>query len=370
MFDKKILKELYSALEESMCLLKDRRVFVGFDGYIDKLVHLKKNQKSPPEYYTAISEFSEYIASHSNQSSDIEVDCISEGIGGNGVLLADALAAKGIDSYCLGAFGYPELHRGFEDFAGRVHAFSVEQPANTFAMEFADGKLMFGDSGSLARIDYSLICERTGRAELAERIDKSSLFCFTNWSGLLHSNDILAGILREICPWLTPGNRMMFFDLADPSPKSPEQFREFFGLLEKYAEYFWIILGLNPKECLFVYNHFLQKDEKQFRIDMLEELRFRLPVHEITVHGIDFASTGTRFAAQETVNGERVQNPRVVTGGGDNFNSGYCAGKLMNLPPPLCACLGNLSSMLYVSDGIPPSLKRIQDSIRQILFNQ
>ena len=80
------------------------------------------------------------------------------------------------------------------------HAFSVEQPANTFAMEFADGKLMFGDSGSLARIDYSLICERTGRAELAERIDKSSLFCFTNWSGLLHSNDILAGILREICP--------------------------------------------------------------------------------------------------------------------------------------------------------------------------
>jgi len=369
MFDKQILKELDHVLDESMHLLKDCSVLAGFDGYIDKLVRLKKNQMSPPAYYTTISEFSGYIASHFNQSSDIEVECSSERIGGNGVLLSDALAAKGVDLTCIGAFGYPELHRSFQAFSRRVNTLSVEQPADTFAMEFTDGKLMFGDSGPLAHIDYSLLCERIGRNKLAELLEDSNLFCVTNWSGIQHSNDILEGILREICPSLNPGNRMIFFDLADPSPKSPEQFREFFALLEKYSAYFWIILGLNPKECLFVYNHFFQIDEKIFRPDMPEALRSQLPIHEIVVHGMDFSCTGTRFSAMETVNGERVQNPKVVTGGGDNFNSGYCAGKLMQLPPALCACLGNLSSMMYVTDGISPGIAQIQNYIRQILSN-
>jgi hypothetical protein len=368
MFDQNILEDLCAALTEPQPLLKKKQVLVGFDGYIDKLVHLKRNQNQPPEYFKTIGEFSGHIASNSNQSCDIEVDCISEKLGGNGPLLAQALAAKGVQATCIGAFGYPKLHKSFDSFAKNCKAISVEQPANTFAMEFSDGKLMFGDSDSLAHIDFAKICDRVGLNELEQLLNQCDLFCFTNWSGLLYSNNLLEGISTKVCSKLSKKERMAFFDLADPSPKSPKEFQQFFKLLRKFQEYFWTIIGLNPKECLLVYNQFFQKKEPCFTPKMLEELRLLFPVHEIAFHGIDYAMAGTQSIAMQTVRGERVQSPKVVTGGGDNFNSGYCIGKLMGLSPALCACLGNFSSMLFVANGESPDLSLILNFIKATLL--
>jgi len=368
MFDKNILEDLCAVLTESQSLLKEKQVLVGFDGYIDKLVHLKRNQNQPPEYFKTIGEFSGHIVSNSNQSCDIEVDCISEKLGGNGPLLAEALAAKGVQTTCIGAFGYPKLHKSFDSFAKRCKAISVEQPANTFAMEFSDGKLMFGDSDSLAHIDFAKICDRVGLNELEQLIDECNLFCFTNWSGLLYSNDLLEGISGKVCPKLSEKERMAFFDLADPSPKSAEEFQQFFDLLLKFKEHFWTIIGLNPKECLLVYNQFFQKEETCFAPNMLEELRLLFPADEIAFHGIDYAIAGTQSITMKTVQGEHVENPKVVTGGGDNFNSGYCTGKLMGLSPTLCACLGNFSSMLFVANGESPNLSHILNFITGTLL--
>lgn len=367
MFDTNILKELEEALVSSKTLLGERPVLVGFDGYIDKLVRLKKNQKRPPEFFQTISEFSGLITSHSNQSCDIEVECISEKLGGNGPILADALAVKGVPVTCIGALGYPKVRSHFKQFAEHCTAISVEQPADTFAMEFYDGKLMFGDSGSLFNIDFALLCERVGFNRLCSLTDQCDLLCFTNWSGIFHSNDLLEGILSDIAPILSEKKRMMFFDLADPSPKEPEQFQQFFRLLNKMRKYFWVILGLNPNECRIVYNQFFCKEEASFSPDMLEELRIKFPCDEIVFHGIDSAGAGTKSTPMQEVQGDRIQRPKVVTGGGDNFNSGYCTGKLMGLSPALCACLGNLSSILYVADGIPPDLPRILDEIHDRL---
>lgn len=365
MFDKNILKELNDALVSTESMLGEYSVLVGFDGYIDKLVHLKKNQNQPAEYFRTIEEFTGRIASQSNQSCDIEVDCISVKPGGNGPLLADALAAKGVAVNCIGAFGYPEIQNHFEFFAQHFGIISVEQPADTYAMEFSDGKLMFGDSNPLSRIDFALLCDRVGKERLQGLVDKSDLFCFTNWSGLYHSNDILEGFLEHICPSLSAKKRIVFFDLADPSPKTSKQFQDFFEILIKAKQYFWIVIGLNPNECRLIYNQFFHKQEALFFPEMLEELRLYFPADEIAFHGIDTAYAGTKNIPMQEVQSDRVKQPRIVTGGGDNFNSGYCSGKLLGLPPSLCACLGNLSSMIYVADGISPDLPRIHDEIKK-----
>lgn len=360
MFEKSSLFALRHKLSASLSLLNNSNIVVGFDGYIDKLV----NMPNSSGYFSSISEFVSHISGYKNQSADMKVRFISEKLGGNGPLLAESIAAKGGSVTCIGAMGEPEVLEQFLELAKNCNVISVEQPASCFAIEFADGKLMFGDTDSLERITYESLVDKIGLEQFAELINKCDLFCFTNWSGMPHANELLSGIIADICPRLCLKPRSLFFDLADPSAQTKAQFTKFFGLLASLQRYFNIIVGFNPKELLLIYNKFFDADEAEITSNMMPDLLSEFPADELVLHGLDYAVTSDKAHGTQRVPGMFVKSPIVVTGGGDNFNAGYCTGRLLGLSPSESALLGNLSSMLYVKSGIPAGLSDIIELLR------
>ena len=65
-------------------------------------------------------------------------------LGGNGPIMANALACLGLHVTYLGCLGYPEIDPVFRDFATRATVRSIAEAGHTDALEFDDGKLMLG----------------------------------------------------------------------------------------------------------------------------------------------------------------------------------------------------------------------------------
>lgn len=336
------------------------RALVGFDGYVDKLVRPRRSQ-ALGDCFDTVREFAETILSMGGTSSDIAVSRIFEKIGGNGPLLADALADKGVLCACIGAMGEGSLPAPYLALAEKVTLYSVAECASSYVMEFNDGKVMLGDADSFLRIGWREIQDRLGKERLLELFAQSRLACFTNWSGLPRSTELLEGIIEDICPHMgdTAFAHTMFFDLADPTAKSPAQFQEFFSALERLCSGFERVVGLNPKECMQVHNHFYGKAADHFDPQMAEDLLRDFPADELVVHDAGCAYAGKTGGKLRKISGRFLERPMISVGAGDNFNSGYCLGKLCSLPPADCAALGNESAVLFMERAAPASLTQL-----------
>ena len=364
MFDDNQSAKLLSVLQNSEEILERKRALVGFDGYIDRLVRLRKNQNVPPDFFNSVGEFTGFITNYANQSADINVKKIEDKIGGNGPILAGALARKGVPLTCIGALGYPELEKIYEPLSGICNLISVEETGFTFILEFDDAKIMFGDSDSFYNITWERLEEIIGHSELLRLFDECDMLCFTNWSALFESNNLLEGVVRTARAFSNKP-RSIFFDIADPAPKTSAQFQEFFRLLGEARESFEVILGLNPKEALIAYNHFFSTEKTAYSDRLAEKLLLEMPVDELVVHALDYAVAGGKNDALQRAPNYLVEKPAVLTGGGDNFNSGYCLGKLLGQNPELCACLGNISVNIYVATGKAPRVPDIVELIKK-----
>ncbi len=350
-----------SRITEALASFRDcsnrPHALVGFDGYIDTLVRPRRSQM-PNDYYRTVREFVDALLALGGTSSDIAVHRIGEKIGGNGPLLAQSLAAKGVPCSCIGAMGRDTLADLYRPLADRIALYSLSEPARTYALEFDDGKLMFGDTDCFWQIGWSELLSRLGRDTLVSLFQESSLFCFANWSGLPRSADLLEGIIHDICPVLKhTACRFAFFDLADPTGKSHEQFQELFSALECLRGTYQRIIGLNPKECLAVYNHFFDKNERDFTPWMGQELLNCFPAEELVIHVAGSAYTGVAGGELLAVPCRRLERPVLSVGAGDNFNAGFCLGKLCGLDSPCCAAVGNEAVLTYMQTGCPADLE-------------
>jgi sugar/nucleoside kinase (ribokinase family) len=355
-------RELLRALAETLRGGKSSgKVLVGFDGYIDRVVRLKKNQKSPPELFNSIGELSKRIQEHRGRSLDIAVQRQGEKIGGNGILMAESLGKKGIPTTCIGAIGYPQPGPAFYELSMLCSLISVEDPAFTLALEFNDAKLMLAEAESLDRINWDRLCTVIGKDKITALIAEADIFAFANWSGLSQSNDILSAITKVICPALEKKKRLLFFDLADPSCKTQEQFTVFFRHLEALRSCFDISLGLNSTETVMVYNRLFNSGRTSFCQTMARELVSKTALREVIVHGTDWAFVADKEGCREEIRGIKVDAPAILTGAGDNFNAGYCLGKLYSLGLRECLYLGNISATLYVKNGIPAELTELAE---------
>ncbi|MDR2019740.1 MAG: hypothetical protein LBQ14_03145 [Treponema sp.] len=340
---------------------------IGFDGYVDRVVRLKKNQMEPPDLFEYIGDFARHIQEQPGSSQDIAIKRISEKIGGNGPLMAESLAAKNIAVSCIGAFGYPEINSAFDKLAKKAALFPVEQNAFTLALEFNDAKIMLAETEALDRIDWKRLVSVLGEEKLFALIHEADIVGITNWSGLSRSNDILEGMLGILSGPLKDRKRLCFFDLADPSGKSEEQFRDLFRLMERLSPWFDIILGLNRKETVFVYNHFFKLREKAFDETMAVKLAEAMALEEVVIHGAGLAAAADKKTCR-TVRGITVQPPVILTGAGDNFNAGYCLGKLCGLDSTSCLYLADISASLYVKQGFSADIDAIIAYIEHFLL--
>lgn len=329
---------------------------VGFDGYIDELYRVveKGDSDSGYAFYRDIASFAARIAEAAGKSADIEIVPADVKLGGNAPIMANALSALGAGVTCIGAMGQPDICEDFREMSANCSCISVCDPARTYAFEYDDGKLMFGNVHPLDKLNWDTVRERVGVERIRELFDSCDLAALVNWSGFAGSTGIWEGILRDVLPKLRRTDRKLkfFFDLADPSKKTDEEINGVLKLIGAYGAYGSVCLGLNENEAVKIARAAgdLGTDPEAIAEGLYESLG----IDAVIIHPVDRCIAAWK-GGTVTEYGTLVEKPRITTGGGDNFNAGFCLGQMLGWDIRESMRLAMRVSGLYVKNGFSPT---------------
>ncbi len=338
------------------------------DGYVDEILHVVDQRQDADHFdrVPTIAALATRLAAAAGRSTNLELVNVMTKLGGNGPIMANALAHLGIAVTYLGSLGWPALHPVFAPFAERASVHSICGPGLTDALEFTDGKIMLGKHYTLKEVTWNTIVERFGRDAFAAQMNSASLVGFVNWTMLPYMSDIWASIQAEILPGLTGPRRRIFFDLADPEKRVPADIQRALELILKFQSSFDCILGLNEKETIEV-GHVLGINSTPTDSEGLAalgvEIQKRLPVETLVIHPTAYAVAVSAGRA-DIVAGSVCAHPRITTGAGDHFNSGFCLGKLLGLDNAASLLCGVATSGHYVRTAQSPDVTQLAAFMR------
>lgn len=354
-------------LEQASHQISTLDVFIGLDGFVDEIFHVVDKRESASVYtrLPTIQQFSQRLADAAGRSTNIEMVSQLIKLGGNGPIMANALAALGLRVSYLGNLGYPNLHPVFEEFARHATVHSIAEPGLTDALEFEDGKVMVGKHQSLKDVTWDNICSRFGLENLKRGLASSSLVSFVNWTMLTAMSEIWESIQRDVIPNLTDVPRVMFIDLADPEKRTHEDIARALKLIEKFQARFEVILGLNEKES-FEIAEVLKLEAQDHSpaglCELASQIRHQTNINTVVIHPVSFAvaANGSDTAAVE---GPLTSKPLITTGAGDHFNAGYCLARMLALTNEESLWTGVATSGYYVRNAKSPT---VQDLIHML----
>jgi hypothetical protein len=247
--------------------------------------------------------------------------------------------------------------------AARARTVSLCAPATTTAVEFEDGKLMFGQMRSLDEITYERICAMMGEPALLAELASANLVALVNWTMVPNMTAIFDALLTRALPRLPAApDRNFFFDLADPEKRSVDDLRGALAAMARFEEFGCVTLGLNLKEAQQVAVALAiaptAGDEAGLR-EMCAAIRAKLSVATVVVHPRESAA-GATAAGTWWVPGPYTTQTKITTGAGDHFNAGFTTGQLLGLAPEACLTLGVATSGHYVRTAVSPSLADLE----------
>jgi sugar/nucleoside kinase (ribokinase family) len=358
--------ELHAACAEKLIASTSRvgslSAFVGLDGFVDEILHVVDKRESAESFsrLPTIARLADRLAAAAGKSGNLELVPQITKLGGNGPIMANALASFGLKVTYLGNLGYPALHPVFHDFATRAEVHSIAEPGATDALEFEDGKIMMGKHSSLKDINWENIKARYGQDKFAAKLNGADLVAFVNWTMLPNMSDLWESILREVCPHLTSPRRLLFFDLADPEKRTREDIQRALDLIAQFDPYFEVILGLNEKEALEIAEVCGVNPKSDTPENLAETASLtaaKLRIGTLVIHPVAYALAVTAGEVS-MVHGPFAARPKVTTGAGDHFNSGFCLGKLLGLDNAMSLLNGVATSGFYVRTGQSPTLSQ------------
>jgi hypothetical protein len=355
-------------LDDAATPARRLRAFVGLDGFVDEILHVVDKRSSAEHYQRmpTIAALAERIRGAAGKSTNLEVVNQLTKLGGNGPIMANALASFGLRVTYLGMLGYPTMHPVFNEFAKRADVHSIGDPGHTDALEFEDGKIMVGKHSPLKEMNWANIQARFGRDRFLEHFRSSDLVGFVNWTMLPYMSDVWEALLEELCSTLNGPRRTLFFDLADPEKRSPADLERALKLIASFERYFHVTLGLNEKEAGSVADvlgiNVLDRSPDGLSALALEINR-RVPTGTLAVHPVKYALAVTdgRVTVME---GLYTDKPLITTGAGDHFNAGFCLGKILGLDNASSLLIGVTNSGLYVRTARSPTIADLVETLR------
>lgn len=342
--------------------------FVGLDGFVDDILHVVDKRENAEKYtrLPTIAQLAERLAGAAAKSTNIELVSQVNKLGGNGPIMANALASFGMKVTYLGILGYPNLHPVFADFATKAEVHSIAEPGYTDALEFEDGKIMLGKHQSLKEMNWENIKGRFGFDKFSAIFGSAHLVGFVNWTMLTYMSDIWSAVLEEICPHLKGPRRKLFIDLADPEKRTREDITRAMRLIADFQKYFDVILGLNEKEGYEIGGNLglkLHDRSPEGLQKLCQSIHAQVQVDTIVLHPTAYALASGPDGVT-LVEGPYTPKPRITTGAGDHFNSGFCLGKLLGMPTNQCLLTGVTTSGFYVRTGQSPSISDLAGMLR------
>lgn len=354
--------------------LAGRKATVGLDGFVDEIVavvdkrHAAGSGEADYSPVRTIADLARKMGAAAGQSSNYELIVKQQKLGGNGPIMADALAAAGVAVTYVGNLGYPNLHPVFEQFATRATVVSIGEPAHTDALEFDDGKLMLGKLTPLDDVTWDTLLSRLGREKIATLLGDADLIGMVNWTMLPHMSRIWAKILDDVVPNFERHDRKLFIDLADPEKRTSDDILEALKLLTRFQDQVDVILGLNLKESATIADVLGlpgRADPEAHIREHAAAIREELNVSCVVVHPRRGAAAATADESAE-FRGPFVDRPKISTGAGDHFNAGFCLGRVLgfDLHESLCAGVG--TSGYYVRTAVSPSAAQLAEFVAKM----
>jgi sugar/nucleoside kinase (ribokinase family) len=333
-------------------------VTIGFDGFVDSIIAVVDKRQSPTDYepIPTIAAFGKRISDSAGKSNNFELVTKLDKLGGNGPIMANAMAGFGLPVTYIGAVGRPEVHPVFAEFATKATCHSLCNPGFTDALEFSDGKLMMGKYEVMDSIGPELIDDVIGRDAFAQILSGSRFLGMVNWTMLTGMTDIFRMLADQVLPALDR-RPMVFIDLCDPVKRTTEDLQNAMALLGQMQQHTDVILGLNLSEASQVAK-VLGIDPTDNPFDIIEDLsiaiRQTLAIQAVVVHPRETAAAAIKQGddvASGMMTGAFIKNPKLSTGAGDNFNAGFCFGLLAGLDVNEALCAGNAASGYYVRNA-------------------
>ena len=346
------------------------RGVIGFDGFVDEIIAVVDKRYSNLNYdrIATITDFASRAAQAVGKSANMELVVKKQKLGGNGPIMANALAAIGVRLTYIGNLGHPQVHPVFQELAGRVEVLSLGEPCHTDALEFDDGKLMLGKLGPIGEISWELLLERVGQNRLVKLLSVAQLLGMVNWTMIPSMNDIWEQMIRHVFPSLPAGRRSLFVDLADPEKRTREDVAAGLKLLTAMVKYLDVILGLNLKEAQQIAEvlHVRLPTDLERHLDQLaSDIRKVLGIHTVVIHPRSGAAAATEQQSASFA-GPFIQQPLISTGAGDHFNAGFTAGRLFGFDLDECLCLGTATSGYYVRHAKSPTQAELANFCRTL----
>jgi hypothetical protein len=350
--------------------LSGKCAVVGFDGFVDRIVHPVATRHGPGDSFTpmaTIEEFGRRILAAAGKSTNIELYPRLEKLGGNGPIMASALLAAGLRLKYVGALGWPTVQPVFQEMARRAEVVSLCEPALTTALEFSDGKVMLGQTGNLDEITYARIIAVMGEGALFDSLSRADLVAMVNWTMIPNLTAVFEELVSRVFPTLPPHDRLFFFDLADPEKRSAADLSLVLHTIARFQSFGRVTLGLNLKEAqqvIAVLGGGAETEDEQGLRSLARQIRQRLGVTTVVVHPTKSAVCATK---EDTwwVPGPYTDKPLITTGAGDHFNAGFMTGQLLGFAPESCLTLGVGNSGYYVRTGRSPTLGDLESFLAE-----
>ncbi|MDR1797934.1 MAG: carbohydrate kinase family protein [Clostridiales Family XIII bacterium] len=362
-----------TALAAKLESLGTGKAVLGFDGFVDEVVHVVKTRLDQERHIRmeTLKEYGEFICAGSGLSSNVEILTIRKKPGGNGVIMADALDRLGYDVSYIGCVGKGAVDPVFCEMSGRVRMAGIAPPAQTDAMEFFDGKLIRSKLGPLNAVSWADVLAAVPPETMARMVGAARLVGFLNWSLVANMSGFYKGFLEDVVPLLDAQGRVgktVFFDLADPEKRPGAEIKAALGLIGGFSSAgFDVVLGLNKKEACEIaalYGMEIAGVKAQPLRPLASFIQKHVRVACLVIHPADRACClkGGAYAEQE---GPYTAQPVLTTGAGDNFNAGFAFGHCAGLAADECLLLGNAASGFYVRAGRSGTRREIAELLRQ-----
>lgn len=361
-----------------------RGSMVGFDGFIDAIIDVvdkrRSMQDSDYQAIRTIEQFAMRLAGAAGKSTNMELVVKEERFGGNGPLMAGAVASLGSPTRYIGAVGQEAdprlLHPLYAELRNRcLEVVPVAPPARTDALEFDDGKIMLGKPARIQTVTWDLLVRRVGLEGLRERCAGATLIGVVNWVMMRGVESIWEGLMRDVLPHL-PGDstRRVFIDLCDPAKRTDEDIARALNVLSEMNRMVPVTLGLNLAEAeriAAVLGHELfapkgMASRAQVIVEGAASIRSRLELDCVVIHPREGAGAATSAGEAAWFDGPFTATPKLSTGAGDHFNGGFAFAQAHGLALEHCLAAGCGVSGAYVRDAQSPSRERLVSFLREL----
>jgi hypothetical protein len=367
---KEICASTSRGLTKALPTLSKLKATIGLDGFVDEIIAVvdKRHDFEKFDRVKTIAALGQKMLAAAGKSSNYELIVKQMKLGGNGPIMANALAAGGMSVTYVGAVGFPTIHPVFEEMSRHATVIPIADPGHTDALEFDDGKLMLGKITSMNDVNWTTIEKRVGAEPFFSLVKEPQLVAFVNWTMLPHMGQVWEQMLKARVPNRDSHPCTFFCDLCDPEKRTPADIRKALSMLSQFQRQVDVVLGLNLKESLEVAEVLelpIPSNPESSIETLAKDIRGELGLSCVVVHPRGGAAAATAEHSS-TFAGPFVREPKISTGAGDHFNAGFCLGRVLGMDLEQSLCIGAATSGYYVRNARSATGKQLAEFIENL----